>query len=171
MPTKKHLATITVGAGGAASISFTGIPQTGTDLLVEVSTGPSGGNQSVYLWLNGLNTNFSSRYLYGSGTATASGTRTDNVFQGLTGSATAALGPSNGSVFIPNYAGAANKAISVNTVWELNSSVSFQWLYAGQWAQTAAITSLQFTVVDGFTEGSTASLYMFTKGSGGASVA
>lgn len=171
MPAKKHIATITVAAGGAASISFTSIPQAGTDLLVEVSTGPSGGNQSVYLWLNGANTNFTSRYLYGSGTATASGTRTDNIFQGLTGSATAALGPSNGRVFIPNYTGSANKAISVDAVWEQNSSIAFQWLYAGQWAQTAAITSLQLTAVDLFTEGSTASLYMFTKGSGGASVA
>ena len=171
MPAKKHIATITVGAGGAANITFASIPQAGTDLLVEVSTGPNAGNQSVYLLLNGASTSFSSKYLYGSGTAVASGTRTDNVFQGLTGSATAALGPSNGRVLIPNYAGTSNKAITVDTVWEQNGSTAFQWFYAGQWAQTSAVTSLQLTAVSLFTEGSTASLYMFTKGSGGASVA
>jgi len=42
---------------------------------------------------------------------------------------------------------------------------------AGVWPQTAAITSVQILGVGNFEQNSTASLYLITKGSGGASVA
>jgi hypothetical protein len=37
MATMTALSTVTVGAGGAATIDFTSIPQTYTDLIVKIS--------------------------------------------------------------------------------------------------------------------------------------
>ena len=70
---------ITVGAAGASSVTFSGIPQTGyTDLVVKVSArgdntlyGGIGSNNFVSF--NGSTANFSGKYLEGSGTTATSG--------------------------------------------------------------------------------------------------
>jgi hypothetical protein len=61
---------ITVGAATAASVTFSGIPQTGyTDLVVHMSPRTTSGNiyGDVRIKFNGANTNFSARYIEGNG--------------------------------------------------------------------------------------------------------
>ena len=69
------IATVTVGAGGAASIEFTSIPSTYTDLQVLVSTRAS--NASIInnqRWtFNSSSTGYSYKELYGDGSNAASG--------------------------------------------------------------------------------------------------
>lgn len=157
----KLIGTVTVGAGGAATIAFSGIPSTETDLVLSVSLAPSAGNNNVLLSFNGSSTSFSSQYIYGTGSATTGGTRSDNVFGALAGLSTTVF--SNAQIYIPNYAGATNKSFAIDTVTENNATVSFQWLHSGQWSNTAAINSITLTAADSFVQNSVVSLYTINK--------
>ena len=170
------IATVTVGSGGAANITFSSISQLFTDILVIGSFRDSASDvrSNVNILLN-ANTasNSSARRLFGSGSAVAS----DN-FSGLTSvpgawtnSANATANTfSNFQIYIPNYAGSTNKSISMDSVTENNATAEQQGLTAGLWASTSAITSIELG--SGFTlqQHSTASLYGILKGSGGATV-
>lgn len=172
--TMQLVSTVTVGSGGAASIEFTSIPQTGTDLMIVASTrmtGSSNYNALGYISINGQQANFSNRYLLGNG-ATAS-TSSDNLtplfFSNGETSTSNTFG--NATIYIPNYTSSTNKSISIDAVSENNATNANQAIEAGLWSQTAAITS--FSIIrSGFTldQYSTASLYTITNGSGGATV-
>lgn len=150
------------------SITFSSIAGTATDLLVTCSLAPTAGNNNVLLSFNGSSTSFTSRGLYGTGSAVASYTRSDNVFGAVAGLSTTVF--SNAQIYIPNYAASTSKSFSIDTVTENNATVSFQWLHTGLWLNSAAITSVTLTAADQFATGSTVSLYSITKGSGGATV-
>jgi hypothetical protein len=66
----------------------------------------------------------------------------------------------NTDIYIPNYAGSANKSVSVDTVEENNGTTARALLGAILWSNTAAITALGLTPVSGsFVQYSTATLY------------
>jgi hypothetical protein len=164
------VSTVTVGAGGAANITFSSIPQTGTDLLVMLSIRTSAGSirETLGITFNSLTTSFSNRQLFGTGSASGSGSGNRFVLA-TTGSGATANTFASDNIYITNYAGSANKSFSVDGVGENNGTEAQQDLYAGLWSNTAAITALSITG-DGKTiqQHSTASLYLITKGSGGA---
>jgi hypothetical protein len=164
------VSTVTVGAGGAASMAFTSIPQTATDLYLVVSSRANGSGDFLNMTLNGSTASFSGRYLGKNGGSAFSGT---NVIIGFTNppSYTGSTFASS-DVYISNYAGSTNKSFSTNSVQENNSATHWMFLNAGLWSNTAAITSLSVTLTgtDNFVQYSTASLYTITKGSGGATV-
>jgi len=165
------VSTVTVGSGGAASIDFTSIPQTGTDLLVVVSTrGTTGGSNALFMAINSVSTNQSISVLRGNGSTAAS--YTDTAIAGLaTVSTYTADTFSSSQFYITNYSASTNKAISIDAVNENNATTATQNLNAGLWSSTAAITSLSFTISGAnHAQYSTASLYTITKGSGGATV-
>ena len=154
-----------------ASISFTSIPQDGTDLFVFLSlrstpTADPAGSYYI-IAINGGGTSTSTRYLQGTGSSVASATLAN-----LAGIASANSGTSNtfanDSVYIPNYTSSNAKSYSVDSVTENNATGAYQILVAGLWNVTSAITSLAFTTSAGnFMIGSTVSLYKITKGSDG----
>jgi hypothetical protein len=171
------VSTVTVGAGGAASINFSSIPQTATDLLILFGLRCEGNDFNFYLRLNGdSGTNYSERRLRGTGAAVASlNTSATNqiISQSMTPSTYTASTFSNGSIYIPNYAGSAQKTVSLDSVVENNATDSYQTIQAGLWSSTAAVTSVNLTLngfFGNFAQYSTASLYTITKGSGGATV-
>jgi hypothetical protein len=49
----------------------------------------------------------------------------------------------NGSIYIPNYAGSNNKSVSTDVVVENNATESSQYLLAGLWSDTSAITTIR----------------------------
>jgi hypothetical protein len=154
----------------AASIEFTSIPQTFTDLVVLVSMRGSFNNYySEYrVRFNGSTTGFSARNLYGAGSGSgASGTFEASAF-GVGATATANTF-SNDQIYIPNYTSSNAKSFSSDFVGENNATSAFAGLYANLWTGTAAITSIQFTEVNAanFAIGTTISLYGITKGSDG----
>ncbi len=158
-------------ATAAASIEFTSIPQDGTDLVVLVSSRSDGAftSSEIDIAFNGSSSNFTGRYLYGSGSGAASATDTTMV-----GSSSAANNTANtfgnATIYIPNYTSSNNKFISSDTVGESNATAAFMSIHATHWNQTAAITSLTLRMDNGvrnFVAGSTASLYKITKGSDG----
>jgi hypothetical protein len=152
----------------AASIEFTSIPQTFTDLVVVASARSSGTENFYFLGFNSLTTNFSYRFLQGNGSTASSGSDTTRPFLSMCPSTFTANTFSNNTIYIPNYAGATNKSISIDMTTENNATESRATIEAGLWSNTSAITSIQFTNPSGdFVIGTTMSLYGILKGSDG----
>jgi hypothetical protein len=154
--------TVTVGAGGAASISFSSIPSTYTDLQMLYSIRNTADVNTFALTINGVSTNQTARRISGSGSAASSSTYTE--IQGNASSATANTF-SNGSIYIPNYTSSNNKSISIDVVSENNATLAYANLEAWLWSQTSTITSLGFSGLYGGTlaQYSTATLYGILK--------
>ncbi len=162
MPTSmQKIQTITVPSGGAASVTFNSIPQTHTDLIIKAS--PRGTNSSTsietLISFNGVTTNLSSRLLYGSGAAVGSTTNTN--IAGVSSSASDTSNTfGNLEFYIPNYTGASNKSLSVDSVSENNATTAYAYLTSGLWSNTAAITSITITPAAGsWAQNSTFSIY------------
>lgn len=156
------IASSTVGSGGAASVSFTSIPSTYTDLCLKMSLRSDFATigDTLYLELNGSAINFSSRYLRGSGSAADSSVL--NQFAGYADGANETASTfSNIDLYIPNYAGSNNKSYSVDSVDENNATTAYQVLIAGLWSNTAAINQVTIKLNTGrnFVQHSTAYLY------------
>lgn len=165
------VSTITVGAGGAASLEWTGIPQTGTDLLVVVSPRKSSAQTEgdFRLRFNGSSSGYADKALQGNGSSAASTTyATTAVYAYQPGANATANTFGNLSFYIPNYTSSVAKSISGDWVTENNATTAYQVIAAYSWSGTASIASIVLT--DGFVQYSSASLYLVTKGSGGASV-
>lgn len=175
--TMTHISTITVGPSGAASIEFTGIPATGTDLLVVLS-GRSGNlgttNGIQYLTINNNGSAiYTSRALKGSGSAASTYTVTNDTLGNIgstNSNASTASTFGNMSIYIPNYAGSTNKSMSIDSITEHNGTEAYAEINATMAATTSAITSLKLMAQSTLQQYSTASLYTITKGSGGATV-
>jgi hypothetical protein len=162
---------ISVGAAGAASVEFSGIPQTGyTDLVVKTSVRDTFNANALDHWIrfNGVTTNYTWRKVQGSGSATSSSAGTIDPYTVLgvgPGAASTANTFGNYEVYIPNYTSSNFKSISVDSVGENNATQAFQVLNAGLWSNTAAITSIQFIPQSGggWAAGSTFYLYGVAK--------
>jgi hypothetical protein len=168
----KLIETKTLGSN-AASIVFTSIPQTFTDLVILVSLrGSRSGTTAdeLILRFNSTTSTYSGRRLEGTGTGASSTTTTEfGRFPAATATASTF---GNQAIYIPNYTSSLQKSFSVDSVTEHNGSASYQTLVAGLWSGTAAITSVSFLpLFDPFVAGSTISLYGRLKGSDGITTA
>lgn len=161
------IASTTVGVLGAASIDFTSISGSYTDLCLKVSARNDAVTTVGGLWIqfNGANSNLSSRVLFGTGSAAGSFTDT-NIFAYSDAATATASTFSNIEYYIPNYSGSANKSVSVDSTMENNATASSMALTAGLWSQTAAITSIKLqtfnnsnSALANFVQYSTAYLY------------
>lgn len=156
-----------------ASITFSSIPQTFTDLWLVTSlrdnTGSTGW-ENAFIYPNNSSANMTSRFLFGWGNnnvgsannvpaviyhQTARGGNTANTF-------------SNSSVYITNYRAATAKSFSVETSVERNDVAGINAITSGLWNDTTAITSLVITAAVGsFAQFSSATLYGILRGSDG----
>ena len=159
------IASVEVGAGGQASIDFTTIPSTYTDLVLKFSlfTSYSSNYISAQITFNGSTSGYSQKMVYGTGSsalsASGSGSYIDWSAYG-TGTTATANTFGNGEIYIPNYAGASNKSISADSVSENNATQAIAALTAGLWANTAAINRVTLTGNGGnIAQYSTAILY------------
>ena len=162
--TFKKIQTITVGSGGVASIEFTNIPQTFTDLKVVVSarTTTAATRGSLLLELNGSTSDFTARALYGEdgnrGSEIPSPTRRLGVVPAANATVSAF---GNAEIYIPNYTSANFKSISTDIVFEQNSSSVYDLYMTGTlWSNNAAITSLSIKPAsDNWAQYSSVTLY------------
>lgn len=157
--TYKKIASVTVGAGGASSIDFTSIPATYTDLVVKVSARDTTANGEFYLRFNSSTTNYSDRWLYGTGSSASSTTNTKiDLFLASSGYTANTFGSTD--IYIPNYRSANYKLTSADSVQENNATASYALLDAGLWSDTSAITSVNLIPAGGtFAQYSSATLY------------
>jgi len=151
-----------------ASIEFTSIPQDYTDLVILSSSRSSRTaqiNDQMNIKLNG--SDGSMKNLIGTGSAVFSqepGQMTAFVSTDLATASTF----SNDSIYVANYTSSTNKSLSIDSVTENNATAAIQAIGAGLWSNTAAVTSITFTPLNGnFVAGSTMSLYGILKGSDG----
>ncbi len=158
------IASVTVGAGGAASIDFTSIPSTYTDLCLKISVRS---DRAASTWdnsqlkINGSTANMSGRLLRGNGSTASSSTLTSFTIGDIPAVNATASTFASQEVYIPNYAGSTNKSASVDSVGENNATNAVNDLLANLWSQTTAIN--QLTIFSGntanFVQYSTATLY------------
>lgn len=163
--------TVTVGSGGSASITFGSggtLPQTYTDLALVFSCRVSVSDGGLRLRVNGSTANLATRLLYGNGSSATSAT--DTTYLGsVANSGWTANTFGNGSLYIANYTSNVAKSFSADIVDENNGTTGIQWLTAGLFNSSSAITSLELFNAGGgnFVQYSSASLYGILKGSDG----
>lgn len=160
--------TVTVGSGGAASIEFTNIPQTGKDLLVLFSlriTNSTGLDWSAIRFNSDTGSNYSGILLRGDGSAVSSLTgATTRLTSGaiVSGSETANTF-SNNSVYVSNYTSTSAKSISSDFVAENNATATEMGIAAGNYSGSSGISTVTvFYPFSNLAQHSTASLYLVT---------
>lgn len=160
--TYEAIATTTVGSGGAATIEFTSIPGTYTDLLIKLSGRSTHSSiDPVFITFNGAATSTTSyRSIFGDGSTVSSFSGTGAQIQYIPGTGQTASTFNNAEVYIPNYAGSNNKSFSIDAVQETNAATAYIVPMACLWSNTAAITSITLDPATGnFAQHSTATLY------------
>jgi hypothetical protein len=167
MPVTYELIASNVLGSAAASVTFSAIPSTYTDLVLRASARNSAAvnNAVLGLTVNGLTTTiYSTLYLQGTGSAASStfnATQTElngNTFQGT---ATTADTFTSIEFYIPNYTVASNKPISGISHAENNATAALTRASANLIRTTAAITSINLfdTSAANFVAGSSFYLY------------
>lgn len=152
-----------VGSGGAASINFTSIPNTYTDLCVLYSIRVNSTNDLLLMSFNGVTTGYTNRWVYGNGSSASSSG--NSGFERLvawvdtTDNTASTFG--NAQTYIPNYAGSTYKSYLTDFVSENNATGAEAGFMASLWSNTAAITSIKIEHTAGanILEHSTAYLY------------
>jgi hypothetical protein len=160
--------TQTVGAGGAASVTFNNIPQTFTDLKLVVSSRSNDGT-AVWDWWsinfnNDVSTSYSSTWFWGDtspATSRASNSTFLQVSEGGNAAGATANTFGNTEVYISNYSGSNYKSIISDAVNETNAAGAGKAINAHLWRNTSGITSVKFTSSNSasFVQYSTFSLY------------
>lgn len=171
MPSSRRLIASNTLTGTAASVTFSSIPGTYTDLVIKLSargggTGTSGAG--LRLTFNGTTTNYSTTALRGDGAAAWSGRNSSSFalpnYDGINDGGQTSNTFSNTELYIPAYTASQNKPVGSATVIENNSAVqgdSYIYSWASLWSNTAAITSIKIetNATNGFVSGSSFFLY------------
>jgi hypothetical protein len=167
----KLIETKTLGSS-AASIVFTSIPQTFTDLLILFSI-RSDRTQGAEVCRITVNSNaVTGRYLRGIGGASFSSSTNIDFY--VAGADSTANTFGNGSIYLSNYSlTTVQKSISTDSVTANNSDNYGLMISASNRASNDAVTSLTLAPITGpnFLTGSTVSLYGILKGSDGITTA
>jgi hypothetical protein len=155
-------------ASAAATVTFSSIPATYTDLNIRCSVrNTTSGNTVSDFWVkfNGLTGSIYSRTrLQGDGAAAASdrtaSTSIDNFENMMNGGSSTSNTFSSVDIYIPNYAGSTNKPHSMFGAMENNATTAYIAAQANLMSNTAAISSMIFTSgSDNFAIGSSFYLY------------
>jgi hypothetical protein len=144
------IASNTVGATSVASVTFSSIPSTYTDLVIKLSTRGDrvSTNAEFFVKFNTSSANFTYKLLQGNGTTAAA---SSGGSQGLAGVSDAASNTAstfaNSEMYIPNYASANYKSFSIDSVMENNTAGTtppgYAYLIAGLWSNSAAISTIE----------------------------
>ena len=155
------LATQTLGSA-AASITFSSIPGTYTDLrLVLTCTTSVSGDTVVAQFNSDTTANYSNTYLLGTGTSVFSGNNSSVTSAPIgIGATTSTTIPTLFSTDIQSYAGATNKAFLSSGSSDQNGSGNVA-ITIHLWRSTAAITSIKLFLAGGnnFAIGSIATIW------------
>jgi len=149
-------------SSAVASITFSSIPSTYTDLVVIVNGTTSGGSANdLFIRFNGdTSTNYSWTYLAGNGSAASSGRSSNATYIPFAGYPTGWNVSSQGAqiIQIQNY---SNATTYKTLLARSNNSISDVAAYVGLWRNTTAITSFDLKITGSYNwnAGSTFTLY------------
>ena len=173
MPSTYTLISSNVLASSAASVTFSAIPSTYTDLVLRCSTraDSSSGSYASYILasINSTTTSGSFTVLSMNSTSTAAtsfnATGNTNWLGAANGGGTTANTFSNVELYLPSYTASQNKPMSVFSVFENNASgvgTGGPWgAFAELWSSTSAITSISLTLSGGYNFVSGSSFYLY----------
>jgi hypothetical protein len=162
--TYKALQTVTVGAGGVASVTFSSIPNTYTDLVIKVSG--RGTTAAVYTpVLVGFNGDIATlnwpqiTEVAGTGSAVANFYGRGSLAY-INGTTSTASTFSNCDIYISNYNSQNFKPYSSDSVIENNATATLTDMMAGAWFSAVPISSILLQPQTGsFAQYSTFTLY------------
>ena len=141
-------------ASAAASVTFSAIPATYTDLILRWSgrtTAGSGAGYNALIQFNGDTAiNYSYRNIFNtSSTAVGSFSAADETSARSTGSINSAANTANTfssvEIYIPNYTLSNNKPLSIDSATEDNSTSFTRSVMADLWRNSAAINQITIT--------------------------
>ena len=138
-------------SSSAASVTFSSIPSTYTDLVVKISarTDRATASTGIRLIFNGSSAaNYSYTYMLGDGSVTASSRSSANtlVSFGTVAAATSLANTfSSHDLYIPSYNASQSKPFSASNAYENNTTAADASAYAALWNNTSAISSITFT--------------------------
>jgi len=144
-----------VGSGGTATVTFSSIPATYTDLKLVISQRFDANNTGSRMRFNGdTGANYSWIRLQGNGSGAFSDSSTSagspyNTFIYLfpmEASSYTASTFCNTEVYLPNYASSNYKSLSIDGVAENNATTAPSGLMAGLWSSGSAINSISMTI-------------------------
>jgi hypothetical protein len=144
----ESIATVTVGSGGASTITFSSIPGTYTHLQIRgIGRSSNGGApDNIYARINSdSSTNYSNHYLWGNGTvAQATGGSNNDLYIAGRQTGNDSLSNTFGATVIDilDYANTNKyKTIRYLAGWDTNGAGE-AWFASANWRSTSAITSL-----------------------------
>jgi hypothetical protein len=147
------LATVTVPAGGAATVTFAGIPNTYKHLQIRAiakNTLTNVYTANFYMRFNGdTGTNYSNHAIYGTGSSVVpnipTGANPSFAIWGLSGSSQFA----GHIIDILDYANTSKNKTTRILMGTDTSSGGYLGLESGAWMNTSAINSISFSMGDG----------------------
>ena len=172
MASSRYLISSQTLSSSAASVTFSSIPATYTDLVLRISARtsdtsvPPSGDVLTYRF-NSTGSSYSGTELRGYGTTTASGRWSAQTYQytglpGMDSNGNTANTYTSFEIYIPSYTSSSNKVSSAFTAAEDNSAGSNDLAATAQlWSNTAAITSISFTTSNASNFLSTSSFYLY----------
>lgn len=152
----------------AASVTFSAIPATYSDLMISFSVRATDASDWLIVVFNNITTTTTSEtWLRGNGSTASSARQANtNYFGGngndllinLSGSTSNTF--TSGEIYIPSYTVSQNKPVNFYLTTENNSTAADITALAGLWRNTAAISEIKFdTAGTSFTSGSSFYLY------------
>jgi hypothetical protein len=168
MPATYTLISSNVLTSSAASVTFSAIPATYTDLVLRISSRSdlADGAVNVYTTFNSINSGYSSTFIRGDGSSASSGRESARTrWEQLNWT----IGTNFGSnifasfeIYIPSYLSSTNKPIGVFGVLEDNTATVSRGVQAsaGLLSNTATVSSITMQPYSGnFVSGSSFYLY------------
>ena len=168
MPNTYTLIASNTLSSSAASVTFSAIPNTYTDLVVKFSVRATDASDWMIVIFNNITTTtYSETWLRGTGSSASSARQANTNYYGGNGndllinlSGSTANTFTNGEIYIPTYTASQNKPVSFNLAVENNATAADMTALAGLWRNTAAISQIQFdTAGTAFASGSSFFLY------------
>lgn len=159
--TYEPIATTTLGSN-AATVTFSSIPSTYTDLIVVTNLMPdtAGGTGYIRVTLNNdTGSNYSTTYMIGTGSSAISGrvSNASSLIVDYTFGASTTI-PATTIFNIQNYSNTTTNKTALTRMSDQNAG--FVIAYASLWRNTSAINRIDFNgVTGGYKAGSTFTLY------------
>ena len=154
-------------ASSAATVTFSSIPATYTDLVIRWSVRTDRANtiDNIRIQYNGSTSAiYSETRLQGDGSAAASGRQsaiTYNDFAIVDGDTATANTYASGELYIPSYTASQNKPISFFGAEEENSATAYMRTMAYLWSSTAAINEIKLLLASTYQFKATSSFYLY----------
>lgn len=167
MPSSRFLIASNTLSSSAASVTFSSIPNTYTDLLVKISakSDRANANDDIKMLINGSTSSvYGETNVNGNGATAASGNNTNQAYVALRSGSTGGLTAnvfSSTEVYVPNYNSVIVHPIGSIQVQEDNATTARIYATASTFNTSSAITSLTFNIWTGpnFVSGSSFFLY------------